>query len=67
LVAIKNIQKGEEITWDYSTTMKNDDWTMMCQCGAKNCRKIIKEFKFLPKERKLFYQKTGIIPQYITQ
>jgi len=25
LVAIKNITQGEEITWDYSTTMDEDD------------------------------------------
>ena len=39
-VAIKNIQKGEEITTYY----KDDDptFSMVCNCGSKNCRRIIK-------------------------
>lgn len=49
LIAIKNIQKGKEITWDYSTTMNEDDWEMDCVCENKNCRKRIRDFKYLPK------------------
>lgn len=64
LVAIKNIKEGEEITWDYSTTMKDDNWTMTCQCGAKHCRKLIREFKFLDKKQKERYKKAGVVPAY---
>ena len=49
LVAIKDIRKGEEITWDYSTTM-DDNWEMDCMCKSKNCRKKIGDFKYLPKK-----------------
>jgi uncharacterized protein len=40
-VAIKDIKKGEEITTDYS---KDNiiNLNMKCNCGSKNCRKIIK-------------------------
>jgi len=40
MVALRNIRSGEELTIDYAMT---DDYgyKMKCDCGAKNCRKII--------------------------
>ena len=42
LIALKNIEAGEEITFDYETT----DWSMKepfnCNCGSTNCRGEIK-------------------------
>ena len=64
LVALQDIQAGEEITYDYSPQMYDEDWTMKCTCGASNCRKIIKEFKYLPMNIKKKYQKLGIVPDY---
>ncbi len=64
LISIKNIKKGKEITWDYSTSMNEDDFTMKCNCKSKNCRKIIKDFKYLPKKVKEKYIELGIIPKY---
>lgn len=47
LVSMKNMQKGEEITFDYSMT----EWISIavpnCQCGESMCRKEIKGGKFL--------------------
>lgn len=63
-MAIKDIEKGEEITWDYSTTMDEDIWEMDCNCGSKKCRKRIRDFKYLPKEIKERYVKLGIVPDY---
>jgi hypothetical protein len=40
-IAKRDIKKGEEITTDYSETMISDEY-MVCKCGSKNCRKIIK-------------------------
>jgi len=65
LVAIKDIKKNEEITWDYSTTMDEDDWELDCTCGSKNCRKRIRDFKYLPGEIQQKYIKLGIVPKYI--
>lgn len=67
LLAIKDIKKGEEITFDYSTTMEEDNWEMDCSCGNKICRKIIKDFKYLPKKIKQKYIKLGIVPKYILE
>ncbi|MCX6814076.1 MAG: SET domain-containing protein-lysine N-methyltransferase [Candidatus Aenigmarchaeota archaeon] len=49
LFAIKNIKADEQITFDYSTVMDEDDWEMDCKCGSRNCRKRIRDFKYLPK------------------
>lgn len=38
-IAIHDIKKGDEITYDYSINGYNDG-TFICHCGAKNCRKI---------------------------
>jgi hypothetical protein len=64
LVAIRNIEPGEEITWDYSTTMDEDDWEMDCRCGAASCRKRIRDFKQLPVPVRERYIRLGIVPQY---
>lgn len=58
LIAIKDIAKDEEITYDYSLTEWSDEnswqnyneWSMECLCGYSQCRKIITEFNLLPKE-----------------
>lgn len=64
LVAIKNIKIGEEIVWDYSTTMFDEKWTLECECGSGKCRKIVRNFKELPLEIKQRYKDLGIIPYY---
>ena len=43
LVAIQNIEPGEEITFDYGTVNPpGDNFTFSCSCGAANCRKVIR-------------------------
>jgi len=40
---LKNIKKGEELTYDYgAASSKQEKWIMKCKCGSKNCRKIIR-------------------------
>ncbi|MBS3088886.1 SET domain-containing protein-lysine N-methyltransferase [Candidatus Pacearchaeota archaeon] len=73
LFAIKDIKKGEEITFDYSTTSWEENWnipndeefSMVCKCGSKNCRKIVREFYHLDKKTKLKYLKLGALPDFI--
>lgn len=55
IVAMKPIQKGEEITIDYDTL--EYDWKMHCNCGSKRCRKEIKGYKFLDKKLKQKYKR----------
>ena len=48
------IKKGVEITFDYA--MNNiDNWKMECNCGSKNCRKVISTFDVLDEKTKKKY------------
>lgn len=57
LITVKDIRAGEEITIDYSLTewsddedwKGDDDWSIECNCQSPSCRKVIREFRFLPK------------------
>jgi uncharacterized protein len=65
LHAIRNIHAGEEIFFDYSTTLDEDDFTMSCLCGAPSCRRTIRDGKYLPQEVWRRYMSLGIIPDYV--
>lgn len=65
LFAIKTIHKGEEITFDYSTTMAEDYWEMDCRCGSKNCRGKVRDFKYLPRDLQERYINLGIVPEFV--
>jgi len=64
LIARRDIKKGEELTYDYSTVLLFDPWIMKCNCGKKNCRKNIGEFRTLPPELQKQYIKEGGVPKY---
>jgi hypothetical protein len=40
-VARRNVEKGEELTYDYALAESNPRFRMECQCGAARCRRII--------------------------
>ena len=40
LVAMRDIRVGEELTHDWATT-DDDEYSVECECGAANCRKIL--------------------------
>ena len=67
LIAIKLIKKGAEITWDYSTTMNEDDWEMDCACQSRKCRGRIRDFKYLPESIQRKYFELGVVPRYIVE
>jgi len=49
LMAMRNINVGEHLTWDYEMT-EDSDWRMNCLCGNKNCRSVIGAFFNMPKD-----------------
>ncbi|HLC72448.1 MAG TPA: SET domain-containing protein-lysine N-methyltransferase [Candidatus Nanoarchaeia archaeon] len=67
LVAIKTIQPGEQLSFDYSTTMDEDFWEMECSCKSSNCRGIIKDFKYLPVDLQQYYLRLNVVPQFIVE
>lgn len=64
LVAIRPIAAGEEIRFDYSTTI-SDGWTMACRCGAKNCRGLIVAFQLLPENIRRRYAILGHVQRFM--
>jgi hypothetical protein len=67
LVALRDIRIGEEIRFDYSTTMNEGHWEMPCSCGAPTCRGLVRDFKWLSRERKLHLLRQGIVPRFILE
>lgn len=65
LYSIQYISAGEEICFDYSTTMNEDFWEMSCLCGSPFCREHIKDFKHLPQEIQTRYITLGIVPEFV--
>jgi uncharacterized protein len=65
LIAIKDIQPYEELTFDYSTWMSGDHWEMECLCGTVCCRKKVRDFKYLPIPIQKFYIDLGVVPDFV--
>lgn len=65
LFALRAIKKGEELFWDYSTSMLERHWTMKCSCGEMNCRKMITDFDLLPKNLQKKYLTLNIVFPFI--
>jgi SET domain-containing protein len=41
-VALRNIAKGEELTYDYGIAETDPSFEMVCACGSPQCRKVIR-------------------------
>lgn len=64
-IALRDIAAGEELTFDYSTTMSGDDWTMACACGSPSCRGTVAEFAKLPAAVRKRYRDLRVVPSYV--
>lgn len=67
LVALRDIPKGAEVRFDYSSNMDEDLWTMPCACGEPICRGVIGDFKHLPDTVRATYLRLGIVPAFIAE
>lgn len=67
LVSLVDINKNEELRWDYSTTMLEHNWTMKCECGKPTCRKVVGDFDKLPKALQQNYISLGIVQEFIVR
>lgn len=47
-IALRDIEAGSELTYDYSITTDELHWTMDCKCGSPYCRRTIRSIQFLP-------------------
>ncbi len=65
IVAMRNIRKGEQLTFDYEMT-EDSDWIMVeCRCGSPICRKKIGAHRNMPVEIRKKYK--GYIASYLIQ
>ena len=61
-VALRDIKPGDELTFDYSITEDEIEWTMNCACGEKECRKVIRSIQFLSPE--IYQKRLPYVPKY---
>jgi uncharacterized protein len=67
LFALKNINSGEQITYDYSTTIDDVTWKMDCLCKSDNCRGVIRDFLSIPHEQKQYYFRKSAILKFLRE
>ena len=65
IVAMRTIEPGEEVTFDYEMTEDSEWWRMQCQCGAPGCRQIIGAYRNMPAAVRARYQ--GFISDWLIQ
>jgi len=67
LIALRKITKGQEILYDYSTTMDEDYWEMVCNCQRSACRGLIRDFKYLDASLQKQYLDAGVVQPFIAR
>lgn len=65
LVSLGHIEPGEEIRFDYSTTMLERCWELDCACQSPRCRGRIQDFDLLPTALQTHYLRLGIVQEFI--
>jgi hypothetical protein len=65
LIAIRPIARGEEVTWDYSTTLRDSAWRMPCDCRSAQCRGMIGDFATLPDARRAWFVERDLVAPYL--
>lgn len=70
LVAMRDIEKDEEITFDYAMVLSQSVgsdivFTMECHCGSRNCRKAISEEDWKRPEIQKKYH--GFFSEYLSE
>jgi SET domain-containing protein len=52
LYALRDIAAGEEICWDYSTSIAESGWMLDCACGSPHCRDVVRSwYELTPAQR----------------
>ena len=67
IIALRDIDAHEELTYDYSTYLNNSYETIDCRCGSNKCRGIIGNFETLPDDLKRKYLELGIVGDFVTE
>jgi hypothetical protein len=67
LFTLRDINAGEELFWDYSTSMIEKHWIMQCDCDSVKCRHIIGDFDQLPIDLREKYLNMKIVLPFIVE
>lgn len=64
IVAMRPLKKGAEVVVDYALSETYPLWYLVCNCGSRNCRRVVKPYQDLSAQRKKKYVK--YTSKYIT-
>jgi uncharacterized protein len=65
MFALRDITKGEEITYNYSLTIAPTNWSMKCLCGTNKCQGVISDIRSIPKKYLNEYKQMGALQTYM--
>lgn len=66
LIALRDLAAGEELSFDYSTTMhEHGAWSLDCGCGSPSCRGRIVDFVGLTPRQQAPYLRAGVVLPFI--
>jgi hypothetical protein len=67
IVAWRDIEPKEEITYDYAQNRPGDEgvWSFPCFCEAENCRMVISGWDSLSPDRQAWYRQQQVVPEYL--
>jgi len=66
LLALRDVAAGEELSFDYSTSMVDEPWDMEgCLCGAAACRGLVGNFLDMPLEAMQRYARVRALPSHV--
>lgn len=52
LYALRDIAAGDQIFWDYSTSLAEAGWSLECRCGSPRCRRVVRSWGELSVEER---------------
>ena len=65
IFTVKNVLKGEQLSWDYRCS-ENSDWVLeTCLCGADRCTGRVGNFDSLPQQMKAEYLSKSMVSEWI--
>ncbi len=67
LLALREIAINEELSFDYSTSMVDEPWSMECACDEAACRGTVGNFLDMPVATQAYYASMGTLPAHVWQ
>jgi uncharacterized protein len=67
IVALRDLAPGDELTYDYSTYISGGRESLICRCGAAQCRGLIGSFAGLPAALQQRYLRLQVVGEFATE